>query len=155
MIYIILNGDWICIEIVDLQKNCTIRETNYLHISWTGYANSRRYSRNEFFKSIKSDERVRFNSKASQFKLSFLPFDTNQFKCNYKIKSPIKVCHSPTNRYYKGSEDLIPICKKLEEEGLISFNLIENQTHEKVIEQKQNSDIFIDQVHNRGGWGYE
>lgn len=84
----------------------------------------------------------------------FLPFDTNQFEASETVNNPIRVCHSPTNRYYKGSEDLIPVCKKLEKEGLISFNLIEKQSYEKVLQQKQESDILVDQVHNRGGWGY-
>jgi len=84
----------------------------------------------------------------------FLPFDTNQFIASETVHAPIRVCHSPTNRYYKGSKDLIPVCEKLDKEGLISFNLIENQAYEKVIQQKQESDILVDQVNNRGGWGY-
>ncbi|MBT3299592.1 MAG: glycosyltransferase [Candidatus Marinimicrobia bacterium] len=84
----------------------------------------------------------------------FLPFDTEQYNIIDTVRSPVKVCHSPTNRHYKGSEDIIPICQKLAEEGLIAFNLIENQPYEQVIKQKQESDILVDQIHNRGGWGY-
>ena len=32
--------------------------------------------------------------------------------------------------------------------------LIEKQTQEEVIRIKENCDIYIDQIHNRGGWGY-
>ncbi len=84
----------------------------------------------------------------------FLPFDTNGFK---KIKPPsnlLKVCHSPTNRYYKGSDDIIEICSDLEESGFIEFVLIEGKTQEEVVEIKKLCDIYIDQIHNRGGWGY-
>ena len=84
----------------------------------------------------------------------FLPFDTTQFNVNNSVHSPVRVCHSPTNQYYKGSGDIIPVCKKLEDEGLIEFILIENQSYETVIKQKQSCDVLIDQIHNRGGWGY-
>ena len=66
----------------------------------------------------------------------------------------MKVCHSPTNRYYKGSDDIIEICNDLESDGFIEFVLIEGKTQEEVIRIKQSCDIYIDQIHNRGGWGY-
>ena len=72
-----------------------------------------------------------------------------------KIKPhPLKVCHSPTNRYYKGSDDIIEICNDLENDGVIEFILIEGKKQEEVIKIKQSCDIYIDQIHNRGGWGY-
>ena len=40
----------------------------------------------------------------------YLPFDTKQFLPSYQLKTPIKVCHSTTNRHYKGSNTIIPIC---------------------------------------------
>lgn len=84
----------------------------------------------------------------------FLPFDTERFIPEFPLRSPIRVCHSPTDRYYKGSEDIIPICEKLADEGLIEFILIEGRPYREVLELKQSCDILIDQVHNRGGWGY-
>ncbi len=84
----------------------------------------------------------------------FLPFDTNQYSMNTSVGPSLKVCHSPTNRFYKGSEDIIPVCEKLEKEGLIEFILLENLPYEDVLIKKQESDILIDQIHNRGGWGY-
>ncbi len=84
----------------------------------------------------------------------FLPYDTEFYKMNNKISDPIKVCHSPTNRYYKGSDDIIRICNELEEQGVIQFLLVEGKSQKEVIRIKESCDIYIDQIHNRGGWGY-
>lgn len=88
----------------------------------------------------------------------FLPFDTDAFRKKYpriENNDPLPlVTHAPTNRYYKGSDDIIPICRKLENEGRITFRLIENLSHEEAMQIKRHSDIFIDQINDRGGWGY-
>ena len=84
----------------------------------------------------------------------FLPYDTNQHQPSITVKRPIRICHSPTNRYYKGSETIIPICEELANRDDVEFILIENLSHKKAQKMKQSCDILIDQVHNRGGWGY-
>ena len=88
----------------------------------------------------------------------FLPFDVSAFQKKYpkvdKQRGLPLVTHAPTNRYYKGSHDIIPICRKLEHEGKINFELIENKSHENAMQMKRESDIFIDQINDRGGWGY-
>lgn len=84
----------------------------------------------------------------------FLPFDTSQFDPQFALGDPIRICHAPTDRYYKGSESIIPVCRQLEEEEGIEFVLLEDMPNEKVLKEKQSCDILIDQVHNRGGWGY-
>ena len=84
----------------------------------------------------------------------FLPYDTKQFSHDIKINDPIRICHAPTNRYYKGSEVIIPICKQLAKEKGIEFILIENKPFSEAQEIKKSCDILIDQVYNRGGWGY-
>ena len=75
-------------------------------------------------------------------------------KVEKKISSPLRICHSPTNRYYKGSDDIIEICNDLDKNGQIEFVLIEGKTHNEVLDIKKSCDIYIDQIHNRGGWGY-
>ena len=92
--------------------------------------------------------------KHPNMKYMFLPFDTNQFSLNVSLNDPIRVCHCPTNRYYKGSDTIIPICEQLEKEKKIEFILLENKPYDEVQSIKQTCDILIDQVHNRGGWGY-
>jgi len=84
----------------------------------------------------------------------FLPFDTNLFTLKTSLNKTIRIAHAPTNRFYKGSDQIIHICKKLAKKGKIHFDLIENLSHKTAIERKQKSDIFIDQIGDRGGWGY-
>ncbi len=84
----------------------------------------------------------------------FLPFDTKLYQPSFKTNETVKICHSPTNRYYKGSETIIPICEKLAERENVEFVLIENMPHAATQKIKQSCDILIDQIHNRGGWGY-
>ena len=84
----------------------------------------------------------------------FLPFDTKSFTLKSKLNETIRVAHAPTNRYYKGSSPIINLCRKLDAEGLIHFDLIENLPHKDAIKRKQAADIFIDQIGDRGGWGY-
>ena len=84
----------------------------------------------------------------------FLPFDTSQNQPDFKLNDPIRICHSPTDRYYKGSESIIPVCEELAKNKIVEFFLIENMPHNKAQLLKQSCDILIDQVHNRGGWGY-
>ena len=88
----------------------------------------------------------------------FLPFDIDGFQKKYPpvertAKVPL-VTHAPTNRYYKGSDDIIPVCRRLEKEGYIKFELIENKPHDEAMQMKRQSDMFIDQINDRGGWGY-
>jgi hypothetical protein len=84
----------------------------------------------------------------------FLPFDTSQHKQQIQLHKPLKICHSPTDRYYKGSDSIIPVCEKLAERDDIEFILIENMANDEAQRIKQSCDIFVDQVHNHGGWGY-
>ena len=73
---------------------------------------------------------------------------------SFKMNDPIRICHSPTDRYYKGSEVIIPICEELAKKSNVEFVLIENTPYEETQKIKRSCDILIDQVHNRGGWGY-
>ena len=84
----------------------------------------------------------------------FLPFDTTKYNPSFRINGLIRICHSPTNRYYKGSESIIPICNEFSKRDNVEFILIENMSHEETQNIKQSCDIFIDQLYNRGGWGY-
>lgn len=88
----------------------------------------------------------------------FLPFDLDDFRRRHCAESdggrlPL-VSHAPTNRFYKGSDVIIPVCRRLEKEKKIRFRLIENMPHEQALKLKSRSDIFIDQIGDRGGWGY-
>jgi len=85
----------------------------------------------------------------------FLPFNTSKYAPNIKIGKKIRICHSPTNRYFKNSDAIIPVCERIANENEnVEFVLIENTPIEETLEIKQSCDILIDQVGNRGGWGY-
>ena len=84
----------------------------------------------------------------------FLPFKTSILNSKKDLNNTIRISHAPTNRYYKGSHTIISICEKLQAEGKIKFDLIENMAHSIALNKKLKSDIFIDQVGNKGGWGY-
>ena len=45
------------------------------------------------------------------------------------------------NRYYKGSDIIINVCKKLKQEHDIEFILMEREPHNKIMEEKYNCDI--------------
>jgi len=92
--------------------------------------------------------------KHPNIKYLFLPFDTIQFKPNFEVNAPIRICHSPTNRYFKGSEIIIPVCEQIVDEENVEFELIEDLSSSEALKMKQSCDILIDQVGNRGGWGY-
>lgn len=88
----------------------------------------------------------------------FLPFDIKGVRVRYLKEKQAKrmplITHAPTNRFYKGSKFIIPVCEALQKEGLCQFKLIENMPHERAMQLKSDSDIFIDQVGDKGGWGY-
>ena len=92
--------------------------------------------------------------KHPNIKYLFLPYNTYQHKFIIKNNNPIRICHSPTNRYYKGSETIIKICKVLSQRADVEFILIENKSNVEAKNIKQTCDILIDQIYNRGGWGY-
>lgn len=84
----------------------------------------------------------------------FLPFDTSQFSPKTQLNDKIKVVHAPTNRFYKGSDTIINVCETYHNRGEIEFDLIENVSHKEALVRKNQADIFIDQLGDKGGWGY-
>jgi len=92
--------------------------------------------------------------KHPNIKYLFLPFETTQFNQNHVLHKIIRVVHAPTNRFYKGSDYIIQVCRDLQRSGQIEFDLIENVSHAEALKRKQKADIFIDQIGDKGGWGY-
>ena len=94
-------------------------------------------------------------SKHPNLNYMFLPIEISDNLKPIKTSDKIKICHSPTNRYYKGSNLIIDVCRNLENKNSnVEFILIENMPHNKVIEIKKSCDILIDQIGDSGGWGY-
>ena len=92
--------------------------------------------------------------KHPNIKYLFLPYETSKFSKVKNKRSKLLVSHAPTNRFYKGSDYIIKVCKQFERENKIYFDLIENVSHSEALNRKSKSDIFIDQIGDRGGWGY-
>ena len=93
-------------------------------------------------------------NKHPNLKYLFLPFETSKFIKKTSLNKILRVGHAPTNRFYKGSNHIIKVCQKLKLERKIKFDLIENVTNRVALKRKSKLDIFIDQVGNKGGWGY-
>ena len=55
------------------------------------------------------------------------------------LNNRIRISHAPTNRYYKGSDVVISICEKLQSEGKVKFDLIENLPHSIALSKKSKS----------------
>ena len=91
----------------------------------------------------------------SEMEYMFLPINLNKNQIIKKTGLKIRICHSPTNRYYKGSEKIIETCEQIKKNHKnIEFILIEKMNHKDVLKLKKTCDIVIDQIGNYGGWGY-
>jgi len=77
-----------------------------------------------------------------------LPFDVRSITPKFSTNSPITICHATRNRYFKGSDKIINVCRELENEYGIKFILIENRPHKETMELKEQADIYIDQINN-------
>jgi len=88
-----------------------------------------------------------------KLKYLFLPFNTSQLEPRRKENRKLKICHSPTNRSFKGTAKIIEVCKALEREWKAEFVLIEGKSHAETIEIKKTCDIAIDQIAD-GDLGY-
>ena len=106
------------------------------------------------FSDINLTNEVDLLNKHPNIEYIFLPYDTSLFSPKDGLNDPLTISHAPTNRFYKGSDKIIHICEKFQDQGKIKFDLIENLPHTLALERKSKSDIFIDQIGNKGGWGY-
>jgi len=73
----------------------------------------------------------------------------------YNSSKKIRIIHSPTHRFLKGTEFVLGAMEKVRQSGKdFEFLLVENEPREKVIEIKSTCHLAIDQIGNRGGTGY-
>jgi glycosyltransferase involved in cell wall biosynthesis len=89
----------------------------------------------------------------------FFPFDHTKIKFagdeQFNSAKKLRIVHSPTHRYIKGTEFVADAMEKVKKSGKdVEFVLLENEPREKVIEIKSTCHIAIDQIGNRGGTGY-
>ncbi len=84
----------------------------------------------------------------------YLPYDTSaHLRRSYKFHRPIRVCHAARNQF-KGTNSVLAAIEDLSKHHELAFTLIQNMTHEQALQVISESDIFIDQLTNEGGWGY-
>lgn len=84
-----------------------------------------------------------------------LPIDTNVVKPVPREKGgEVKIAHAARSRSNKGSEFIIETVRRLERRLPVKLVFIENKPHEECMRIKAGCDIYIDQIADRGGWGY-
>jgi len=81
-----------------------------------------------------------------------VPFRSeDQFRSAQKVSSPIRILHSPSNPYAKGTNIIRFTVSKLKSKG-IDIDLVEiiGQPHAAVMEELRNCDFVIDQLYSDG-----
>lgn len=80
----------------------------------------------------------------------FIPLAINIKKFRYhkiKNKNTIRIIHAPTDKVFKGTSIIEDGITKLINEGLpIEYKRLEKLSHNELLEEYQNCDIFIDQI---------
>ncbi len=88
----------------------------------------------------------------------FFPFEAENIKFisdeDYTKGGKIKVVHSPTDRFIKGTPEILEAIEKVKKVKDFKFILLENMPRDEVIKIKATCQIAIDQIGNRGGTGY-
>jgi glycosyltransferase involved in cell wall biosynthesis len=63
----------------------------------------------------------------------------------------LKVCHAPSHRGVKGTSFILGAVEQLQRDGYsIDLQILENLSHDLVLQRISECDIFIDQLHH--GW---
>lgn len=84
----------------------------------------------------------------------FLPFEVKKYQPKKTLNEPLVISHATTNWFYKGTNKIVEVGRELEKSHGIVFHLMEQIPNEEVLCIKAESDIYIDQITDRGGWGY-
>ncbi|MDP8229193.1 MAG: hypothetical protein P9M15_07050, partial [Candidatus Electryoneaceae bacterium] len=88
-------------------------------------------------------------------KYLYLPIDTDKLRPKpRRSDGRIRICHAARNRTMKGSDQIEAVVCKLAGQYPIDWVMIENMSHYQALEIKAECDIYIDQITDRGGWGY-
>ncbi len=79
-------------------------------------------------------------------KYLYLPYDVSGTRPRKLLNDTLTICHATRNRYVKGSDIIIAVCRQLEASHGIRFLLVENRSHAEVLAAKAQADIYIDQI---------
>lgn len=109
---------------------------------------------------LKEYAQLKFTSEVDHIKIDPslifvpIPFEAEKIIPRNAENKILKVCHSPTRRMTKGTEEIIEIIEKLKKKIRFEFLLIEGVSHKKCMELKSTCDIGIDQIGNYAGTAY-
>lgn len=80
------------------------------------------------------------------------PQDVNRLRQIRRENMPvpsqtIRICHAPTNRQVKSTDELLAAVQRLQDEGYpVELDLIEHRPWQECLERKAKADIYFDQV---------
>jgi hypothetical protein len=83
-----------------------------------------------------------------------IPFEAEKITPRNTENKILRVCHSPTRRTAKGTDEIIEIIEKLKKKINFDFLLIEGVSHKKCMDLNATCDIGIDQIGNYAGTAY-
>jgi len=86
-----------------------------------------------------------------------LPFDVERFEMKAAENSPLIIghaCRAPVARHFKGTDRIIAVVQELEKTHPVKLDLVEGLPNDECLRRKACWDIAIDQIADRGGWGY-
>jgi hypothetical protein len=84
----------------------------------------------------------------------YLPFDTVAYPLRKREPhKPLRICHAARNPF-KGTQFVVDAVEKLKSEFYVELVLMRDLSIKDALRAKEDSDIFIDQLTNEGGWGY-
>lgn len=83
-----------------------------------------------------------------------IPFDPSPIPQRTGENEILRIVHSPTNRAFKGTREILEAFRKLRKVRKVEIVLLEGFPHDEVLRIKQTCDIAVEQVGNYGGTGY-
>jgi glycosyltransferase involved in cell wall biosynthesis len=87
-----------------------------------------------------------------------IPFDCSHIKAapgpGPKPGEKLRIIHTPSNRAAKGTHLIEPVLAQIARQRNIEYLILSGVSHQRVIEEKMQSHIAIEQVGNFGGTGY-
>lgn len=92
-----------------------------------------------------------------ELEFMFFPYDTSELPARKNVgKDIVKIVHSPTNRQFKGTANVIEAIEMLRKErNDFEFILLENRPRSEVLEIKSGCHIGIECISGEmGGYGY-
>lgn len=75
-----------------------------------------------------------------------LPYDGQNISFSKRTNKVLKVIHCPSNKSMKGTDTVLEIVKKLQQDINFSFELLQDIPNEEILRRLEKSDILIDEL---------